>query len=896
LKINNLETDMVDGVLLCEFLELCCDKKFKSVQKGAHVSRLHRIQNVGIAFECIQKDLGVKLVSVGPEDIVDGKVKLLLGLLWSLFRKLRIATLGDGGKEEDGLLMWVKKTTEGYNGVKIDKLHNSFGDGLALCALIHAFDPSYVDFDSLNPDKKEENLNKAFEIAETKMGIPKLLEAQDLIEGNPDERSVVLYLSLFFHAFVSNEDVKKRNLEREKELKEREKQMTDLQGVLSTNIEKIGEAEKLRDDALAANQGLKSTLADKDKAVKDLEDRNQDLTMQLDELKKNLAGDRSRNENKASILDDKIKILNKVLEDSEEAKRDAEEKARQIQQQIEFQKNANKEVSAKQSQILSDLESSKAKIEDEVKRRNRLKAEVEELKKKVGKEVERRREKSRAIAELQKELQALKKRAIIEGKARRGLELLKKNLEEHLEEMYQWRDIHQAELEEEKTEFNLEQVLKEIGSKEFEDQMDILNNKLQGYNSNLQRIIKLKDSYLELKDTVLKDGWLYMKASKKQKEWVKRWFVLSTSTLNYYKDEKTPQHLCSCPLVDCQLVALKAEKVEDPNFPVKKFFITKVSVNDFTIYLGFASLKEKSSWIIPLKNRVQHLTYLRALEKTKSRPDTRILSLFNTREIKACNLHDNPLPTEAVEAVTGVLSLHEGLESLSLVSSELTDEQVKPLADSLSKWKLKSLNLGHNKLTSEGASAVIRSLATAANEFLTELHLNDNRIDDAAMTALAESLPNLPNLKSLHLNNNKLGDKGVKILLDAMAAAPNVIPVLHLSQNRVGDAGAADIGAFLKGNKTVVSVHLAHNDIGESGAEAIATGLGENSTVEELDLTSNSIGNQGALALHGLLKGNKVIQTVNLSGNKRIKGGETVAPIANQNGFFFPSLIFTRYA
>eukprot|EP01097_Dermamoeba_algensis_P000731 TRINITY_DN1260_c0_g1_i4.p1 TRINITY_DN1260_c0_g1~~TRINITY_DN1260_c0_g1_i4.p1 ORF type:complete len:672 (-),score=223.76 TRINITY_DN1260_c0_g1_i4:176-2191(-) len=671
--------------------------------------------------------------------------------------------------------------------------------------------------------------------------------------------------------------------------------MTDLQSLLTENTEKVGEAQKLRDDALATNKNLQSQLADKDKAVKDLEDRNHDLTMQLDELKKGLAGDRSRNETKATLLDDKLKILSQVLADSEEAKKDAEEKARQIQQQIDFQKNANKEVSAKQSQILSDLESSKAKIEDEVKRRNRLKAEVEELKKKVGKEVERRREKSRAIAELQKELQALKKRAIIEGKARRGLELLKKNLEEHLEEMYQWRDIHQAELEEEKTEFNLEQVLKEIGSKEFEDQMDILNNKLQGYNSNLQRIIKLKDSYLELKDTVLKDGWLYMKASKKQKEWVKRWFVLSTSTLNYYKDEKTPQHLCSCPLVDCQLVALKAEKVEDPNFPVKKFFITKVSVNDFTIYLGFASLKEKSSWIIPLKNRVQHLTYLRALEKTKARPDTRILSLFNTREIKACNLHDNPLPTEAVEA-PGVLSLHEGLESLSLVSSELTDEQVKPLAESLSKWKLKSLNLGHNKLTSEGASSVIRSLATAANEFLTEIHLNDNRIDDAAMTALAESLPNLPNLKSLHLNNNKLGDKGVKILLDALAAAPNVIPVLHLSQNRIGDAGAADIGAFLKSNKTAVSVHLANNDIGDAGAEAIASGLADNGTVEELDLTSNSIGNQGALALHGLLKGNKTIQTVNLSGNKRIKGGETVAPIANQNGFFFPSLIFTRYA
>jgi len=336
--------------------------------------------------------------------------------------------------------------------------------------------------------------------------------------------------------------------------------------------------------------------------------------------------------------------------------------------------------------------------------------------------------------------------------------------------------------------------------------------------------------------------------------------------------------------------------VEDPNFPVKKFFITKVSVNDFTIYLGFATLKEKSSWIIPLKNRVQHLTYLRALEKTKARPDTRILSLFNSREIKSCNLHDNPLPAEAVEAVTGVLSLHEGLESLSLVSSELNDEQVKPLAESLSKWKLKSLNLGHNKLTSEGASAIIKSLGSAANEFLTDLRLNDNRIDDVAITALAESLVNLPNLKSLHLNNNKIGDKGVKILLDSLAASPNAIPALYLAHNRITDAGAADLGAFFKTNKTTVSVHLANNEIGDAGAESLATGLAENVSVEELDLSSNNLGNQGAIALHGLLKVSKTIQTVNLSGNKRVRGGETIAQVANQAGFYFPSLIFTRYA
>ncbi len=51
-----------------------------------------------------------------------------------------------------------------------------------------------------------ELLTTAFEIAEKHMNIPKLLEASDIIEGDPDERSIQLYASLFFHAFSSKRE------------------------------------------------------------------------------------------------------------------------------------------------------------------------------------------------------------------------------------------------------------------------------------------------------------------------------------------------------------------------------------------------------------------------------------------------------------------------------------------------------------------------------------------------------------------------------------------------------------------------------------------------------------------------------------------------------------------
>lgn len=77
-------------------------------------------------------------------------------------------------------------------------------------------------------DKPVDNLGAGFDLAEKHLGIPKLLEPQEVSEGNVDERSLVLYVSLFFHAFVAKEQQK--GLLEEKDRIAREK--SALQGSL----------------------------------------------------------------------------------------------------------------------------------------------------------------------------------------------------------------------------------------------------------------------------------------------------------------------------------------------------------------------------------------------------------------------------------------------------------------------------------------------------------------------------------------------------------------------------------------------------------------------------------------------------------------------------------------
>lgn len=47
----------------------------------------------------------------------------------------------------------------------------------------------------------EELLPLVFELAEKHVGVPSLLEPNDLLSGDPDERAIQLYVSLFFDAF-----------------------------------------------------------------------------------------------------------------------------------------------------------------------------------------------------------------------------------------------------------------------------------------------------------------------------------------------------------------------------------------------------------------------------------------------------------------------------------------------------------------------------------------------------------------------------------------------------------------------------------------------------------------------------------------------------------------------
>ncbi|KAI0983161.1 hypothetical protein GJ496_007493 [Pomphorhynchus laevis] len=198
--ISNIDEDFRNGLKLMLLLEVISGETLQRPDRGK--MRFHQIANVNKALEFIQSK-GVRLM-VGAEEIVDGNLKMTLGMIWTIILRFAIQDISmEELSAKEGLLLWCQRKTASYKYVNVQNFHISFKDGLAFCALIHRHRPELLDFESLQKENSIENLNLAFDTAENHLDIPRMLDAAEIDASvRPDEKSIMTYVSSYYHAFT----------------------------------------------------------------------------------------------------------------------------------------------------------------------------------------------------------------------------------------------------------------------------------------------------------------------------------------------------------------------------------------------------------------------------------------------------------------------------------------------------------------------------------------------------------------------------------------------------------------------------------------------------------------------------------------------------------------------
>ena len=135
-------------------------------------------------------------------------------MMWTVI--LKYIKVNDDASDEglaalnakDALLLWCRNRVAGYKDVDIEKTGwKGFGDGMALCALIHKAKPAHVPLDQLAKDNGPNNVRIAFEAAKFLWELDPILTPEEF--PKLDENTMMVFVSDYYYGLS---DLRKRDL------------------------------------------------------------------------------------------------------------------------------------------------------------------------------------------------------------------------------------------------------------------------------------------------------------------------------------------------------------------------------------------------------------------------------------------------------------------------------------------------------------------------------------------------------------------------------------------------------------------------------------------------------------------------------------------------------------
>eukprot|EP00163_Fabomonas_tropica_P025911 TRINITY_DN4585_c0_g1_i1.p1 TRINITY_DN4585_c0_g1~~TRINITY_DN4585_c0_g1_i1.p1 ORF type:complete len:937 (-),score=265.93 TRINITY_DN4585_c0_g1_i1:101-2734(-) len=289
--VKDLATDLADGTVFINLAEILTGQSAGSYHKQPKF-RVHKLENVDKALQLLRKN-GIELHGLANEDVVDGKMKILLGSIWRLIRSFQLAkhngrsragSRGIASTKED-LLAWVRHEVESYDIPAVKNFTSSFQDGKAILALVHKNKPDSVNWEEHNFDNHFDTVEKALDLCESELELPQLVDANEVALGLTDEQSMMTFLSIFRDAVGGDADALARasstaDLSKDQSSEDR---VQELERTLQLMKARITALEEDADDNEAAMKQQSQQLEQMRDHQTALEEDNAELNSQLED-------------------------------------------------------------------------------------------------------------------------------------------------------------------------------------------------------------------------------------------------------------------------------------------------------------------------------------------------------------------------------------------------------------------------------------------------------------------------------------------------------------------------------------------------------------------------------------------------------------------------------------
>lgn len=209
-EVGDLTKDLADGIVLIDLLNKLIEESgvaryvLTPVYTRPRFS-LQKIENIDDFLKFCRLVLKINTCNISAEDIVGGNLKLILGLIWTLFVFLFSLSAVSNDSRSIGdiktiLLRWIntvgrsRALPEVSNFNKDWSLQQGKRPDLIFASILDYYSQDLISFDSYVAGKRYANLESIFALAESQLGIPSLAEPQDFNVLVPDEKCLILYL------------------------------------------------------------------------------------------------------------------------------------------------------------------------------------------------------------------------------------------------------------------------------------------------------------------------------------------------------------------------------------------------------------------------------------------------------------------------------------------------------------------------------------------------------------------------------------------------------------------------------------------------------------------------------------------------------------------------------